>query len=118
MALPYDVAALIKHFSREIPSPLFPSSEMHEALLQAQALPNEDTTLAFQLLLCLPESPPVYTIWKNWKPVVKCSEHMKVFYDLVHGEPFVDCNHPMDVLGKSKPNCMVLQIFFVSCVVS
>lgn len=21
---------------------------------------------------------------------------MKVFYDLVHGEPFVDCNHPMD----------------------
>lgn len=42
---------------------------------------------------------------------------MKVFYDLVHGEPFVDCSHPMDVLGKNKPNCMVLQIFFVSCVV-
>lgn len=62
MALPDDVAALIKHFSREIPSPLFPSSEIHEALLQAQALPNvEDKTLAFQLLLCLPESPPVYT---------------------------------------------------------
>lgn len=43
---------------------------------------------------------------------------MKVFYDLVHGEPFVDCNHPMDVLGKSKPNFMVLQKIFVSCVVS
>lgn len=44
-ALLYDVAALIKHFSREIPSSLFPSSEIYEALLQAQALPNvEDKT--------------------------------------------------------------------------
>nr|XP_046228438.1 rho GTPase-activating protein 11A-like [Scatophagus argus] len=52
-ALPYDVATLIKQFCRELPEPLFPS-ELHAALLKAQALSNlEDRTSALQLLSCL-----------------------------------------------------------------
>uniref|UniRef100_A0A3Q3WY07 Rho-GAP domain-containing protein n=1 Tax=Mola mola TaxID=94237 RepID=A0A3Q3WY07_MOLML len=52
-ALSYDVATLIKQFCRELPEPLFPS-ELHEALLKAQALSNtEDRTSALQLLSCL-----------------------------------------------------------------
>lgn len=52
-ALPYDVATLVKQFCRELPEPLFPS-EIHSALLQAQALPNaKDRTSALQLLSCL-----------------------------------------------------------------
>ncbi|KAG7222688.1 hypothetical protein INR49_026297 [Caranx melampygus] len=52
-ALPYDVATLIKQFCRELPEPLFPT-ELHAALLKAQALSNEqDRTAALQLLSCL-----------------------------------------------------------------
>lgn len=52
-ALPYDVATLIKQFCRELPEPLFPT-ELHTALLKAQALPNaKDKTSALQLLSCL-----------------------------------------------------------------
>uniref|UniRef100_A0A4W6FUH5 Rho-GAP domain-containing protein n=1 Tax=Lates calcarifer TaxID=8187 RepID=A0A4W6FUH5_LATCA len=52
-ALPYDVATLIKQFCRELPEPLFPS-ELHAALLKAQALSDErDRTSALQLLSCL-----------------------------------------------------------------
>ncbi|XP_078146201.1 inactive Rho GTPase-activating protein 11B-like [Centroberyx gerrardi] len=52
-ALPYDVASLIKQFCRELPEPLFPS-ELHAALLKAQALPApQDRTSAIQLLSCL-----------------------------------------------------------------
>lgn len=52
-AFPYDVATLIKQFCRELPEPLFPS-ELHAALLKAQALSNkEDRTSALQLLSCL-----------------------------------------------------------------
>ncbi|XP_076613024.1 inactive Rho GTPase-activating protein 11B-like [Chaetodon auriga] len=52
-AVSYDVATLIKQFCRELPEPLFPS-ELHAALLKAQALPNlEDRTAALQLLSCL-----------------------------------------------------------------
>ncbi|KAI3363662.1 hypothetical protein L3Q82_001286 [Scortum barcoo] len=52
-ALPYDVATLIKQFCRELPEPLFPS-ELHAALLKAQALPGlQDRTSALQLLSCL-----------------------------------------------------------------
>lgn len=52
-ALPYDVATLIKQFCRELPEPLFPS-ELHTALLRAQALSNlQDRTSALQLLSCL-----------------------------------------------------------------
>ncbi|KAM7367669.1 hypothetical protein PAMP_013953 [Pampus punctatissimus] len=52
-ALPYDVATLIKQFCRELPEPLFPS-ELHAALLKAQALPApQDRTSALQLLSCL-----------------------------------------------------------------
>ncbi|KAJ0026655.1 hypothetical protein NQD34_017655 [Periophthalmus magnuspinnatus] len=52
-ALPYDVATLIKQFCRELPEPLFPS-DLHTALLKAQALPTpEDRTSALQLLSCL-----------------------------------------------------------------
>ncbi|XP_075889129.1 inactive Rho GTPase-activating protein 11B-like [Nelusetta ayraudi] len=52
-ALPYDVATLIKQFCRELPEPLFPT-EIHNALLLAQALPNaKDKTSALQLLSCL-----------------------------------------------------------------
>lgn len=52
-APPYDVATLIKQFCRELPEPLFPS-ELHAALLKAQALSNmEDRTSALQLLSCL-----------------------------------------------------------------
>ncbi|XP_056260656.1 inactive Rho GTPase-activating protein 11B-like isoform X2 [Seriola aureovittata] len=53
IALPYDVATLIKQFCRELPEPLFPS-ELHAALLKAQALSNlQDRTSALQLLSCL-----------------------------------------------------------------
>eukprot|EP00064_Thunnus_orientalis_P012494 superscaffoldBa00001923_g12529 len=52
-ALPNDVATLIKQFCRELPEPLFPS-ELHAALLKAQALPApQDRTSALQLLSCL-----------------------------------------------------------------
>ncbi|XP_051264153.1 neuroendocrine protein 7B2 [Dicentrarchus labrax] len=52
-ALPYDVATLIKQFCRELPEPLFPT-ELHAALLKAQALPTlQDKTSALQLLSCL-----------------------------------------------------------------
>ncbi|CAK6962812.1 rho GTPase-activating protein 11A-like isoform X3 [Scomber scombrus] len=52
-AHPNDVATLIKQFCRELPDPLFPS-ELHAALLKAQALPNpQDRTSALQLLSCL-----------------------------------------------------------------
>ncbi|XP_030261033.1 rho GTPase-activating protein 11A [Sparus aurata] len=52
-ALPYDLATLIKQFCRELPESLFPS-ELHAALLKAQALPDlEDRTSALQLLSCL-----------------------------------------------------------------
>lgn len=52
-ALPYDVATLIKQFCRELPEPLFPT-ELHPALLKAQALPNlQDRISALQLLSCL-----------------------------------------------------------------
>ncbi|XP_034555621.1 rho GTPase-activating protein 11A-like [Notolabrus celidotus] len=52
-ALPYDVATLIKQFCRELLEPLFPS-ELHAALLKAQALSNPpDQTAALQLLSCL-----------------------------------------------------------------
>ncbi|TMS12680.1 Rho GTPase-activating protein 11B [Larimichthys crocea] len=52
-ALPYDVATLIKQFCRELPEPLFPS-ELHAALLKAQAMSNlQDRTSALQLLSCL-----------------------------------------------------------------
>ncbi|XP_038583268.1 rho GTPase-activating protein 11A-like isoform X1 [Micropterus salmoides] len=52
-AHPYDVATLIKQFCRELPEPLFPT-ELHTALLEAQALPNlQDRTSALQLLSCL-----------------------------------------------------------------
>ncbi|XP_039981284.1 rho GTPase-activating protein 11B-like isoform X3 [Xiphias gladius] len=52
-ALPYDVATLIKQFCRELPDPLFPS-ELHAALLKAQALSDmQDRTAALQLLSCL-----------------------------------------------------------------
>ncbi|GAA6214896.1 rho GTPase-activating protein 11B [Lates japonicus] len=52
-ALPYDVATLIKQFCRELPEPLFPT-ELHVALLKAQALSDEqDRTSALQLLSCL-----------------------------------------------------------------
>ena len=52
-ALPYDVATLIKQFCRELPEPLFPS-ELHAALLKAQALSDmQDRTSALQLLSCL-----------------------------------------------------------------
>ncbi|TNN60660.1 Rho GTPase-activating protein 11A [Liparis tanakae] len=51
--LPYDVATLIKQFCRELPEPLFPS-ELHAALLKAQALPSPpDRASALQLLSCL-----------------------------------------------------------------
>ncbi|XP_074541910.1 inactive Rho GTPase-activating protein 11B-like [Halichoeres trimaculatus] len=52
-ALPYDVGTLIKQFCRELLEPLFPS-ELHAALLRAQALSNpKDRTSALQLLSCL-----------------------------------------------------------------
>ncbi|XP_049913573.1 rho GTPase-activating protein 11A-like [Epinephelus moara] len=52
-ALPYDVATLIKQFCRELPEPLLPS-ELHAALLKAQALSSmQDRTSALQLLSCL-----------------------------------------------------------------
>ncbi|XP_054475071.1 neuroendocrine protein 7B2 [Anoplopoma fimbria] len=52
-ALPYDVSTLIKQFCRELPEPLFPS-ELHAALLKAQALSSiQDRTSALQLLSCL-----------------------------------------------------------------
>lgn len=50
---PSDVSTLIKQFCRELPEPLFPS-ELHAALLKAQALPSpQDRTSALQLLSCL-----------------------------------------------------------------
>ncbi|XP_037306041.1 inactive Rho GTPase-activating protein 11B-like [Pungitius pungitius] len=50
---PYDVSTLIKQFCRELPEPLFPS-ELHPALLKAQALSSpRDRTSALQLLSCL-----------------------------------------------------------------
>nr|XP_029134292.1 uncharacterized protein LOC109988407 [Labrus bergylta] len=52
-SLPYDVSTLIKQFCRELPEPLFPS-ELHAALLKAQALSDpQDRTSALQLLSCL-----------------------------------------------------------------
>ncbi|XP_034384076.1 rho GTPase-activating protein 11A-like [Cyclopterus lumpus] len=52
-SLPYDVATLIKQFCRELPEPLFPS-ELHAALLKAQALSSpQDRASALQLLSCL-----------------------------------------------------------------
>ncbi|KAM6991736.1 inactive Rho GTPase-activating protein 11B-like [Tautogolabrus adspersus] len=52
-SLPYDVSTLIKQFCRELLEPLFPS-ELHAALLKAQALSNpQDRTSALQLLSCL-----------------------------------------------------------------
>uniref|UniRef100_A0A3B3CXF9 Rho-GAP domain-containing protein n=1 Tax=Oryzias melastigma TaxID=30732 RepID=A0A3B3CXF9_ORYME len=52
-APPYDVAALVKQFCRELPEPLFPR-ELHAALLQAQTLPSmQDRMSALQLLSCL-----------------------------------------------------------------
>nr|XP_057913854.1 inactive Rho GTPase-activating protein 11B-like [Doryrhamphus excisus] len=52
-AIPYDVATLIKQFSRELPEPLFPSA-IQEAMLKAQMLPSlQDRTSALQMLSCL-----------------------------------------------------------------
>ncbi|XP_004084024.1 rho GTPase-activating protein 11B [Oryzias latipes] len=52
-APPYDVAALIKQFCRELPEPLLPC-ELHAALLKAQTLPGlQDRMSALQLLSCL-----------------------------------------------------------------
>ncbi|XP_068564524.1 rho GTPase-activating protein 11A-like isoform X2 [Cebidichthys violaceus] len=52
-SFPNDVSTLIKQFCRELPEPLFPS-ELHAALLQAQALSSlQDKTSALQLLSCL-----------------------------------------------------------------
>uniref|UniRef100_A0A3B3X7Q2 Rho-GAP domain-containing protein n=1 Tax=Poecilia mexicana TaxID=48701 RepID=A0A3B3X7Q2_9TELE len=52
-ASPYDTATLVKQFCRELPELLFPS-ELHAALLKAQALPDlQDKMAALQLLSCL-----------------------------------------------------------------
>ncbi|XP_038133438.1 rho GTPase-activating protein 11A-like isoform X1 [Cyprinodon tularosa] len=52
-ALPYDVATLVKQFCRELPEPLFPL-ELHDALLNAQTLPDpKERMAALQLLSCL-----------------------------------------------------------------
>ncbi|KAL2097671.1 hypothetical protein ACEWY4_006878 [Coilia grayii] len=52
-ALPCDVASLVKQFFCELPDPIFPA-ELHQALLQAQQLPTEQTRAsATQLLSCL-----------------------------------------------------------------
>ncbi|XP_054910140.1 neuroendocrine protein 7B2 [Poeciliopsis prolifica] len=52
-ASPYDIATLVKQFCRELPELLFPS-EVHAALLKAQAIPDLQAKMAaLQLLSCL-----------------------------------------------------------------
>lgn len=52
-ALPCDVAGLVKQFFRELPEPVLPT-ELQEAFLKAQQLPNEEErTSATMLLSCV-----------------------------------------------------------------